>query len=51
MGFFKALIVWLLMAVVIGAGVVMAAKGAAWLLVLSLLAFVAAVGKIGCSTH
>ena len=46
-----AMVVWLLMAVVIGAGILMAVKGSPWLLIASLIGFVIAVGKIGCATH
>jgi hypothetical protein len=49
MGFVKALIVWLIMAAVIGTGLVMAVKGSLWLLLLSLAAFIVMVAKIGCS--
>jgi hypothetical protein len=47
-----AILVWALMAVVIGAGMLLAVtKGTPWLLVLALAGFVVAVGKIGCATH
>jgi len=51
MGFIKALLVWTVMALIIGSGVVLAAKGSPLLLILSVLAFVVGVGKLGCSTH
>ena len=51
MNFLLAFLVWLVMALVIGMGVVMAAKGSVWLLVISLLVFIVMVGKLGCATH
>ena len=49
MGFVTAIIVWLIMAAVIGAGLLLAVKGSVWLLLLSLAAFIVMVAKIGCS--
>ena len=49
MDLIKAVLVWLIMATIIGVGIVMAAKGSIWLLVLSLLVFIGMVAKIGCS--
>lgn len=43
--------VWMLIAFLLGAGVVLAVKGSIWLLALGLAAFILAVGKIGCLTH
>jgi len=51
MKFLLAMLVWLIMGVVIGAGILMAIKGSIWLLVLSLLAFIVLVAKIGCLSH
>jgi len=51
MDFIKALVVWTVMALVIGFGVVLAAKGTPLLLIISVLAFVVASGKIGCASH
>jgi len=51
MKFLLAIVVWLIMAAVIGSGVVMAAQGSVWLLVVSVLAFIVMVGKIGCATE
>ncbi len=39
------------MGVAIGLGILMAVKGSPWLLIASMLGFVIAVGKIGCTTH
>lgn len=46
-----AMLVWLIMGTVIGAGILMAVKGSVWLLLLGLLAFVVMVAKIGCLSH
>ncbi|MCI0747427.1 MAG: hypothetical protein L0Y58_18640 [Verrucomicrobia subdivision 3 bacterium] len=46
-----AILVWLIMAAAIAAGIVMAVKGSVWLLILSLLAFILLVAKIGCLSH
>jgi hypothetical protein len=46
-----AFAVWLIMAAILGAGLLLAVKGSPWLLVLGMLGFIVAVGKIGCSSH
>ncbi len=51
MKFLMAILVWLIMAAAIAAGIVMAVKGSVWLLILSLLAFILLVAKIGCLSH
>ena len=51
MKFFAALMIWLAMLAVVAASIVLAVEGKPWLLVFSLLAFIVAVGKIGCATH
>ena len=52
MNFVFAVLAWLLIGTVIGVGIfMMAVKGSPWLFVIATLAFIAAVGKIGCSTH
>ena len=51
MKFILASLIWLVMAAVIGAGIIWAVHGNPWLLILSLAGFVVAVGKIGCATH
>ena len=48
MNFVLALIVYLLMGVVLGWGILLAVKGSLWLLVVSLLAFSIAFARIGC---
>ena len=50
MNFLLSMLIWTVMAAVIGVGIVMAAKGSVWLLVISLVVFVVMVGKIGCAT-
>jgi hypothetical protein len=51
MKFFLPLIVWLVMAAVITAGILLAVAGkGVWLLVLSVVGFVVLVGKYGCLT-
>lgn len=51
MKFFLASMVWVLWALAIGIGIVLAVKGSVWLLIISVLAFIIAVAKIGCATH
>jgi len=51
MKLFYALVVWIAMGAVIGAGILLAVKGNPWLLVAGLIGFVVAVGKIGCAVH
>lgn len=43
-----AFLVWAAMAAILVAGILMAVKGHFWLLVLGLIGFVVAVGRIGC---
>jgi hypothetical protein len=51
MKFLAALIVWFVMGAIITAGLVLATTGKPLLLILGLLGFILAVGKIGCATH
>lgn len=51
MKFFLASVVWVIFALAIGIGMVLAVKGSVWLLIISVLAFIIIVGKIGCATH
>jgi hypothetical protein len=51
MKFFLAILVWVIMGAIIGTGMVLAVKGSPWLLILSVVGFCVAVGKIGCSQH
>ena len=43
--------VWLVMALLLVAGVVASVHGSLWLLALGLVGFVFAVAKIGCLSH
>jgi hypothetical protein len=43
--------VWLLMALLLVAGIVLAVHGNFWLLGLGLIGFILAVAKIGCLSH
>jgi len=51
MKFILAVLPWLVFAGLIGTGMVLCVNGNPWLLVVSLLAFIFSVGKIGCATH
>jgi hypothetical protein len=51
MKFLFVMAIWMLMAAVLVGGVVMAVNGSLWLLGLGFLAFVLALGKIGCLSH
>ena len=51
MMFALAILVYLLMAAVIGAGILLLVAGKPLLLIISLVAFVVAFGKLGCATH
>jgi hypothetical protein len=46
-----SIVVWLIMAAIIGMGVVLAVKGSLWLLVISVVAFFGMMAKYGCATH
>ena len=48
MKFFLALIVYLLIAAVLGWGMLLMVKGSPWLLIVSFLAYCVAFGKLGC---
>ena len=43
-----AIAVWLGMGAVLALGILLAVKGSPWLLILGLVGFVVAVGRIGC---
>ncbi len=52
MKFFLACLAWIFIGAVLGLGIwLFAVKGIVWLLALSALAFIVAVGKIGCAAH
>ena len=46
-----AILAYLFMGLVLGAGILLLVAGKPWLLIAGLLAFVVAFGKIGCMTH
>jgi hypothetical protein len=46
--FIYAILVTVAMGAVLGLGCVLASKGSPWLLILSSIALVVAIGKIGC---
>jgi hypothetical protein len=48
---FFVIFIWMLMAAVLAAGIVLAVKGSLWLLAIGTLCFILAIGKIGCLTH
>jgi len=51
MKFLWAMLIWLVMGAIITTGIVLATIGKPWLLIVGLLGFIVAVGKIGCATH
>ena len=51
MNFVLAILAWLAIAAVLVLGIVWATKGALWLLILGLLAFLVAFGKWGCASQ
>lgn len=46
-----AVLVYLLMGVVLGAGILLTVAGKPWFLLAAVIVYVAAFGKIGCMTH
>jgi hypothetical protein len=48
MKFFLAILAYLLIAFVLGWGILLAVKGSPWLLIVGFLAYVVAFGKLGC---
>lgn len=52
MKLFLAMAVWVMMGLLLGAGLLLAVKGGSpWLLIAGVLGFIVAVGKIGCASH
>ncbi|MGD1083982.1 MAG: hypothetical protein ABSA47_04425 [Verrucomicrobiota bacterium] len=51
MKIFVVMFVWMLMALILVGGVVLAVNGSFWLLALALAGFVLAIAKIGCLSH
>jgi len=46
-----AVLVYALMGVVLGAGILLTVAGKPWFLLIALVVYVVAFGKIGCMTH
>lgn len=46
-----AIFVYLLMGLVLSVGILMLLSGKPWVLIIGLLAYIVAFGKIGCMTH
>lgn len=51
MKFALAILVYLLMGVVLGTGILLTVAGKPWFLIAAVIAYVIAFGKIGCMTH
>ena len=51
MKLFLAIFVYLLIGVVLSWGILLAMAGKPWLLIGSLIAYIIAFGKIGCTSH
>jgi len=51
MKFFLAIVVYLLIAAVLSWGILLMMHGKPWLLIVSVIAYVVAFGKLGCMTH
>jgi len=51
MKFALAIFVYLLMAAIIGAGILLVVAGKPLFLIIALIAFVVAFGRLGCMTH
>lgn len=50
MKFYLASLAWIAIGLVLGIALLAAVKGNPWWLVVGIVAFIVAVGKIGCST-
>jgi hypothetical protein len=51
MKFYLAMLVWLLIAVVLGWAILTAVQGSLWFLLIVMLALVVWVGRTGCKVH
>jgi hypothetical protein len=52
MNFYKAILAWLVIGILLGVGLwLFVAKGTFIMLAVVLIGFIVAVGKIGCSAH
>jgi len=46
-----AVLVYSIMALILGAGILLLVAGKPWLFIIGLIAFIVAFGKLGCMTH
>jgi hypothetical protein len=51
MKFALAILVYLIIALILGAGILMLLAGKPWLLIIAAVGFIIAFGKIGCKSH
>ena len=51
MKFALAILVYLVIAAVLGAGILMLVAGKPWLLIIGAVGFIVAFGKLGCKSH
>ena len=51
MKFAMAILVYVLIGLVLSAGILLLLAGKPWLFIIALLAYIVAFGKIGCMTH
>ena len=51
MKFALAIFIYLVMAAILGAGILLTTHGNPWLLIIGVAAFVFAFGKLGCMPH
>ncbi|HTX22158.1 MAG TPA: hypothetical protein VMD27_09935 [Candidatus Aquilonibacter sp.] len=51
MKFALAILVYLLMAAVLGGGILLLVAGKPWFLIVAVLVFIVAFGKLGCQSH
>lgn len=51
MKFALAIFTYLMMALILGAGILLLVAGKPWLFIIALISFVFAFGRLGCMTH
>jgi len=51
MKFALAILVYLIIALILGGGILMLLAGKPWLLIIGAVSFIVAFGKIGCKSH
>lgn len=51
MKLFLATLIYLLIGLVLGGGILLLVAGKPWLLIVATVAFIVAFGKIGCKSH